>query len=67
MAYEDSDYIVVIAIVHWYKRIIIVQKLTLVVELWTLLSPCCPAIAQAPDSTVVGSIATRKGPQRFCP
>ena len=40
--YKDSDYTLVIAIMHWQKRIIIVQKLTLVVELWALLSPCCP-------------------------
>ena len=31
-AYEDSDYTVVIAVMHGLKRIIIVQKLTLVVE-----------------------------------
>jgi len=25
----------------WHKHIIIVQKLTMMVELWSLLSPCC--------------------------
>ena len=32
-AYEDSDYTLAIAVVHRLKRIIIMQKLTLVVEL----------------------------------
>ena len=31
--YKDSDYTLVIAIMHGHKRTIIVQKLTLVVEL----------------------------------
>ena len=51
---------------QWHKRTIIVQKLTLVVELWALVSPLS-AIAQAHDPTVIGSIAPRKGPHRFCP
>jgi len=37
-AYEDSDYTIVIAIVHRLKNIIIVQKLTSMVEIWVLLS-----------------------------
>ena len=41
-----------------------VSKLTLVVELRVLLSPCCP---QSLDPIVIGSVALRKGPQRFCP
>jgi len=42
-AYENSDYSLPIAVhvVNWLKRIIIVQKLTLV-ELWAVLSPRCP-------------------------
>ena len=40
--YKVSDYTLVIAIMQWHKRIIIVQKLTLAVELWALLSPRCP-------------------------
>ena len=38
MAYKDSDYTVVIAIMQWHKRKIIVSKLTLVVEIQALLS-----------------------------
>ena len=38
MAYRDSDYTVVIAIMPWHKIKIIVLKLTLVVEIWALLS-----------------------------
>ena len=34
---KDSDYTIVIAIVHWLKRIIILQKLTSVVEFWAVL------------------------------
>jgi len=40
--YKDSDFTLVIAIMQWHKRIIIVQKLTLMVGLWALLSPRCP-------------------------
>ena len=36
--YKDSDYTFVITIMQWHKRIVIVQKLTLVVEVWALLS-----------------------------
>jgi len=36
-AYEDSDYTIVIAVVHWLKRITIMQKLTSLVKLWALL------------------------------
>ena len=50
-----------IAILKWHKRIIIVQRLTLMVELWALLSP----IARARNPTVIGSVALRKGLQRF--
>ena len=35
---QDSDCTIVITIVYWPKRIIIVQKLTSVVEFWALLS-----------------------------
>jgi len=38
-AYEDSDYTVVITVMHWSKCIIIVQKLTS--EIWALLSSHC--------------------------
>ena len=38
MAYKDSDYTVVIAMMQWHKIKIIVLKLTLVVEIWALLS-----------------------------
>jgi len=37
-AYEDSEHTIVIAVVHWVKHIIIVQKLTPVVEIWVLVS-----------------------------
>ena len=51
---------------QWHKRTIIVQKLTLVVELWALLSPhvCHRSSAR---STVIGSVALRKGLRSFCP
>jgi len=39
---KDSDYTVVIAIMQWHKCIIIVKKLTLMVELWAFLFPRCP-------------------------
>ena len=52
---------------QWLKRTIIVQKLTLVVELWGLLSPRCPPSHERTDPTVIGSIAPRKGSRRFCP
>ena len=51
-----------IAVVQWLKRIIIVLKLILMVELWALLSPRCPH-----DLTIIGSVALRKGPWRLCP
>ena len=40
--YKDSGYTIMIAVVHWLKcmYIIIVQKLTSVVEFWALLSSC---------------------------
>jgi len=38
-AYEDSEYTIVITVVHWLKHLI-VQKLTSVVEIWALLSSC---------------------------
>ena len=50
---------------QWLKRTIIVQKLTLVVELWALLSPRAPHRLSA--RSVIGSVALRKGPRRFCP
>ena len=37
MAYEDSDYTFMIAIMHCPNRTILVLKLTLVVEIWALL------------------------------
>ena len=37
-AYEDSDCTIEIVVMHWLKRTIIVQKLSLVVEFWALLS-----------------------------
>jgi len=37
IAYKDSDYIIVIAVIHWPKRIFLVLKLILVLELWVLL------------------------------
>jgi len=40
MANKNSDYTVVIAVVHWPKRITLVLKITLVVVLWALLSSC---------------------------
>jgi len=39
---KESEYTHVIAIIQWHQRIIIVQKLTLVVELWALVAPRCP-------------------------
>jgi len=47
-AYEDSDYTIVIAVVHWFKCIIIVQKLTLVVEFWALFVFPLIAVARLP-------------------
>ena len=44
MAYKDSDYTVVIAMMQWHKIKIIVLKLTLVVEIWTLLSRRWPPL-----------------------
>ena len=38
MACKGSDYTVVIAVLHWPKCIILVLKLTLVLELWVLFS-----------------------------
>ena len=35
---KGSDYTVVISVLHWPKRIILVLKLTLVLELWVLFS-----------------------------
>ena len=46
MAYKDSDYTVVIAMMQWHKIKIIVLKLTLVVEIWTLLSRCWPPLLE---------------------
>ena len=51
---------------QWHKRTIIVQKLTLVVELWAFCLPIS-ANAWAHDPTVIGSVALRKGPRRLCP
>ena len=48
---------------QWHKRIIIVQKLTLVVELWAF---CLPVVRHR-SSSQSGSVALRKGPRRFCP
>ena len=61
--YKHSDYTLVIAIMQRHKRIIIVQKLTLVLELWALLSPRCPPSLER----TIGSVALRKGSRRFCP
>ena len=46
MAYKDSDYTVVIAMMQWHKIKIIVLKLTLVVEIWTLLSRRWPPLLE---------------------
>jgi len=43
MGYKDSDYTVVVAIVHWPKHIILVLKLTMV-ELWAPLSSSWPPL-----------------------
>jgi len=40
MAYKNSDYTIVIAVVRWPKRIILVLKLTLMLKLWVFLSSC---------------------------
>ena len=53
--YKDSDCTIVIAIVHWHKNIIVVQKLTLVVELEPFVFPFQAAIAQVPNLIVVSS------------
>ena len=57
---------VVIVIMQWQKRIIIVQKLTLVVELWALLSPRCPPSLER-TIHFIDSVALRKDPRIFCP
>ena len=43
--------------------------LVCVAGLWSLLSPRCPPSlpSRANDPTVIGSVALRKGPRRFCP
>ena len=46
MAYKDSDYTVVIAMMQWHKIKIIVLKLTLVVEIWTFLSRRWPPLLE---------------------
>ena len=46
MAYKDSDYTVVIATMQWHKIKIIVLKLTLVVEIWALLSRRWPPLLE---------------------
>ena len=46
MAYKDSDYTVVIAMMQWHKIKIIVLKLTLVVEIWALLSRRWPPLLE---------------------
>ena len=67
MAYIDSDYTVVIAMMQWHKIKIIVLKLTLVVEIWTLLSHhrWPPLLERFPTSG--GSTVLRKGTRRFWP
>jgi len=62
MAYKDSDYTAVIAVVRWPKCIILVLKCTLLVKCFCLPSTI---IAQTSASTFVGSTALRKGPWRF--
>ena len=44
MAYEDSDYTFMIAIMHCPNRTILVLKLTLVVEIQVFLLCCRPAL-----------------------
>jgi len=56
MSYKDSDYIVMIAIVSWHRRIILVLKLTLLLELRCF----CLPVGQALASTFVGSIGQTK-------
>ena len=63
LAYRDSDYTAVIAIMPWPECKKLVLKLTLVVEIWALLS----AIARALSSTSGGSTVPRKGTRRFRP
>ena len=66
MAYKDSDYTVVIAMMQWHKIKIIVLKLTLVVEIWTLLSRRWPPLLER-SPTSGSNTALRKGTRRFCP
>ena len=67
MAYEDSDYTFMIAIMHCPNRTILVLKLTLVVEIWALLSRrgrhCSSALS---DFRWHCSTVLRKGTRSFC-
>jgi len=63
--YKDSDYTVVIAIMQWHKRIIIVQKLTLVVKLWALLSPRCLPSSSSARSKCHGQCSSQKSPTKI--
>ena len=46
MAYKDSDYTIVIAVMHWPKCMILLLKLALVLKLWVLLSSCLPPLLE---------------------
>ena len=46
LAYRDSDYTAVIAIMHWPEWWKLVLKLTLVVEIWALLSRRWPPLLE---------------------
>jgi len=44
MAYKDSDYTSVIAVLLWCKCIRLELKLALVLKLWVILSSCPPPL-----------------------
>jgi len=63
MSYKDSDYTstIMIALKCWPKHMILVLKLTLVVELWVLFSSHQLPLLEYPASRYVCSSALRKG------
>ena len=62
--YKDSDYTIMIALVH--KHILSVLKLTLVLEFWVLLPACqLPLLERSLQLSSVVATAIRKGPRRF--
>ena len=60
MAYEDSDYTFMNAIMHCPNHTILVLKLTLVVEIQALFVVPSAAIARSLSSTLVANAVLRR-------